>query len=102
MDFNDIIRLVGKVRQPSGEPHKFPAAPASPLYAQHCLINEYLAELPDPANYKLKPTSFPAGRRIVEAPEQEQIALIEAMMRHRAWIEDKGFPNPNCGWTLRN
>jgi hypothetical protein len=82
--------------------HHFPAKASSPLYSQHCLINKFLAEIPDPSNDKPKPAAFSAGRRILEAPEEELLAIIEAMMAHRVWIEYRGFGKPNCGWLLRN
>lgn len=108
MDLNNILRDLKSAlasslpRIPTGKPHQFPIDPKSPLVARHTLINQFLAELPDPANEKVKVKAYPSGLRIVEAPDAEQIILIEAMMRHRVWIEDKGFERPNCSWTLRN
>jgi len=84
-------------------PEHFPLDTASPIYTAHCRISEFLAEVADFSQPdRVKHATFATGRRILEAPAQEQIAIAEAIMLHRAWIENQNFANPNCGWTLRN
>ena len=67
-------------------PDGFPLDPASPLYACHCLISQFLTEVPDfTRDFEIN-TSYPSGERMLNAPEEEKIALIEAMTERRAWV----------------
>lgn len=89
----------GLARGPDG----FPLDPASPHYPAHCLINEFLAEVPDfTESEMIKPAAFASGRRILETPAEGQIAIIEAIVLRRAWVVNHTFVAGNSDWTLRN
>jgi hypothetical protein len=84
-------------------PDRFPLEQASPHYKAHCLINDFLAEVPDFTEPdQCKPAAFAAGRRMLEAPAEEQIAIIEAILQRRAWVEAHTLTAGDSGWTLRN
>jgi hypothetical protein len=71
-------------------PDGFPVNPGSPHASCHKLINEFLAEVPDfTRDYQIKPADYASGRRMLEAPEAERIALIEAMLHRMAWVHRK-------------
>jgi hypothetical protein len=74
-------------------PDGFPLDPSSPHHTIHCWINEFLAEVPDFTNeYRIKPSTYASGRRILEAPDEEKFAAIEAMTLRRAWVH-KNHPH---------
>ena len=91
MDLKKALASVkGAVSGKSGVvpgPDGFPVDPASPLYSSHCLVNEFLAEVPDfSRDYEIKPNTYASGRRILEASIEERIALVEAMLERRMWV----------------
>src|SRR6185503_2889416 len=71
-------------------PDGFPLDPASPHFTWHGRINEFLAEVPDfTEEYNIKPAAYPSGRRILDAPAEEQILAVEAMTLRRVWVHKK-------------
>lgn len=88
--FDDLKHAVTRKVAVDQGPDGFPLDPASPLSHAHALLNEFLAEVPDfTDHHQIKPAAYPSGRRILEAPAEERIILIEAMTGRRAWVHKK-------------
>src|SRR5262245_18721775 len=68
-------------------PDGFPIDAGAPHFHWHCRGNEFLAEVPDfTAHYQIKPGDYESGRIILEAPPEEKIVAIEAMMLRWVWV----------------
>ena len=101
--FNQLKGAVSGAIASERGPDRFPLTRGSAHYAAQGLINEFLSEVPDFTKpEQSKPGSFASGRRILEAPAEEQITIVEALMLRRAWVEAHTLTAGNSAWTLRN
>jgi hypothetical protein len=68
----------------------YPIDEKSPHYASDCLVNDFLAEVSDfPEFREIKPSAFASGRRLLEAPPEQRIALVEAILLRRVWFHNQ-------------
>jgi hypothetical protein len=87
----DVGKAINKLRNAitgvETGPDGYPLDPKSLHYASDCLVNEFLAEVPDfRCEYQIKPAAYATGKRILEAAPEERIALVEAMLVRRVWV----------------
>lgn len=87
----DPSKLFGRLKNAlsgtSQGPDGYPLDEKSPHGPSDRLVNEFLTEVPDfRQHYKIKPSAFASGRRILEASPEERIALVEAMLLRRVWV----------------
>lgn len=68
-------------------PDGFPLDPASPHFNAHCLISEFLAEIPNLEHVRnINPGQYQSAKKILALAPADQITAVEALLLRRAKI----------------